>query len=218
MHKIINNLEEIKLKSNQLKSDLQKKIKIIAVSKTFLMKDIEPLIQYGHEDFGENKIQEAVNKWSDIKDKNPKLKLHMIGKIQTNKVKFLLPLFDYIHSLDNQKLAITLSKNEKILNKHLKYFIQVNVGSEMQKSGIPYGETEQFFYYCVRELNLNVIGLMCIPPHDEYSEKYFKNLSNLNITLNLEELSIGMSNDYMKAASNNATFLRIGSAIFGNRS
>tara|TARA_B110001452_G_C15137484_1_gene396107 strand:+ start:294 stop:944 length:651 start_codon:yes stop_codon:yes gene_type:complete len=207
-----------KIKDNIKKIASKKSINIIAVTKTFSMDHINPLLNAGHIHFGENKVQEANSKWLEIKKKNPNLKLHMIGKLQSNKVKKAVELFDYIHSLDNQKLAITLSKNEKILNKHLKYFIQVNVGSEMQKSGIPYGETEQFFYYCVRELNLNVIGLMCIPPHDEYSEKYFKNLSNLNITLNLEELSIGMSNDYMKAASNNATFLRIGSAIFGNRS
>ena len=191
---------------------------IIAVSKTFGPKDIEPLLDSGHQHFGENKVQECISKWHELKPRYENIKLHMIGKLQTNKVKDCIKYFDYIHSLDSKKLAITLSKNEKILNKHLKYFIQVNVGFEMQKSGIPYGETEQFFYYCVRELNLNVIGLMCIPPNDEYSEKYFKNLSNLNITLNLEELSIGMSNDYLKAASNNATFLRIGSAIFGNRS
>ena len=207
-----------KIKDNIKKIASKKSINIIAVTKTFSMDHINPLLNAGHIHFGENKVQEANSKWLEIKKKNPNLKLHMIGKLQSNKVKKAVELFDYIHSLDNQKLAITLSKNEKILNKHLKYFIQVNVGSEMQKSGIPYGETEQFFYYCVRELNLNVIGLMCIPPNDEYSEKYFKNLSNLNITLNLEELSIGMSNDYMKAASNNATFLRIGSAIFGNRS
>jgi pyridoxal phosphate enzyme (YggS family) len=207
-----------KIKDNIKKIASKKSINIIAVTKTFSMDHINPLLNAGHIHFGENKVQEANSKWLEIKKKTPNLKLHMIGKLQSNKVKKAVELFDYIHSLDNQKLAITLSKNEKILNKHLKYFIQVNVGSEMQKSGIPYGETEQFFYYCVRELNLNVIGLMCIPPHDEYSEKYFKNLSNLNITLNLEELSIGMSNDYMKAASNNATFLRIGSAIFGNRS
>ena len=207
-----------KIKDNIKKIASKKSINIIAVTKTFSMDHINPLLNAGHIHFGENKVQEANSKWLEIKKKTPNLKLHMIGKLQSNKVKKAVELFDYIHSLDNQKLAITLSKNEKILNKHLKYFIQVNVGSEMQKSGIPYGETEQFFYYCVRELNLNVIGLMCIPPHDEYSEKYFKNLSNLNITLNLEELSIGMSNDYLKAASNNATFLRIGSAIFGNRS
>tara|TARA_B100000767_G_scaffold272227_1_gene299464 strand:+ start:505 stop:1155 length:651 start_codon:yes stop_codon:yes gene_type:complete len=207
-----------KIKDNIKKIASKKSINIIAVTKTFPMDHINPLLNAGHIHFGENKVQEANSKWLEIKKKNPNLKLHMIGKLQSNKVKKAVELFDYIHSLDNQKLAITLSKNEKILNKHLKYFIQVNVGSEMQKSGIPYGETEQFFYYCVRELNLNVIGLMCIPPNDEYSEKYFKNLSNLNITLNLEELSIGMSNDYLKAASNNATFLRIGSAIFGNRS
>jgi hypothetical protein len=207
-----------KIKDNIKKIASKKSINIIAVTKTFSMDHINPLLNAGHIHFGENKVQEANSKWLEIKKKNPNLKLHMIGKLQSNKVKKAVELFDYIHSLDNQKLAITLSKNEKILNKHLKYFIQVNVGSEMQKSGIPYGETEQFFYYCVRELNLNVIGLMCIPPNDEYSEKYFKNLSNLNITLNLEELSIGMSNDYLKAASNNATFLRIGSAIFGNRS
>mgnify|MGYP006082532235 FL=1 len=207
-----------KIKDNIKKIASKKSINIIAVTKTFSMDHINPLLNAGHIHFGENKVQEANSKWLEIKKKNLNLKLHMIGKLQSNKVKKAVELFDYIHSLDNQKLAITLSKNEKILNKHLKYFIQVNVGSEMQKSGIPYGETEQFFYYCVRELNLNVIGLMCIPPNDEYSEKYFKNLSNLNITLNLEELSIGMSNDYLKAASNNATFLRIGSAIFGNRS
>ena len=207
-----------KIKDNIKKIASKKSINIIAVTKTFSMDHINPLLNAGHIHFGENKVQEANSKWLEIKKKTPNLKLHMIGKLQSNKVKKAVELFDYIHSLDNQKLAITLSKNEKILNKHLKYFIQVNVGSEMQKSGIPYGETEQFFYYCVRELNLNVIGLMCIPPNDEYSEKYFKNLSNLNITLNLEELSIGMSNDYLKAASNNATFLRIGSAIFGNRS
>ena len=217
MHKIINNLEEIKLKSNQLKSDLQKKIKIIAVSKTFLIEDIEPLIEYGHEDFGENKIQEAVNKWSDIKNKNPKLKLHMVGKIQTNKVKFLLPLFDYIHSLDNLKLAQKISDEEIKKKKKLKIFIQVNIDDESQKSGISIENLNEFYLKCVNNLNLNIIGLMCLPSQNKNPTDCFLLLKKLAKDLNIFELSMGMSNDYEEAIKCGSTYIRVGSNIFGKR-
>lgn len=217
MHKIISNLEEIRDKLNQLKPNFNKNIKIIAVSKTFLMRDIEPLISYGHEDFGENKIQEAVNKWLDIKSKYPKLKLHMIGKIQTNKVKFLIPLFDYLHSLDNLKLAEKISKEELKKNKKIKIFIQVNLGDEKQKNGINLRDLESFYKECSFNLNLNIIGLMCLPPIEDDPKKYFLQLKESANKINLKELSMGMSNDYEIAANNGSTFVRIGSKIFGER-
>ena len=217
MHKIIDNLEEIKDKLNQLNTDSHVNVKIIAVSKTFFMKDIEPLIQYGHEDFGENKIQEAVSKWSDIKDKNPKLKLHMIGKIQTNKVKFLLPLFDYIHSLDNLKLAQKISDEEIKKKKKLKIFIQVNIDDESQKSGISIENLNEFYLKCVNDLNLNIIGLMCLPSQNKNPTDCFLLLKKLAKDLNIFELSMGMSNDYEEAIKCGSTYIRVGSNTFGKR-
>jgi PLP dependent protein len=206
-----------KIKSNIDKIKLVKLVNIIAVSKTFPLTHVQPLIDYGHIHFGENKVQEAVSKWIEIKKVNQKLKLHMIGKLQTNKVKNAFEVFDYIHSLDNQKLADVLEKNETNFNKKLKYFIQVNIGNEFQKSGIPTNDLDAFYNYCSIEKNLDIIGLMVIPPNDENTKKYFKELDNLNNSLALKELSMGMSADYLDAISNNATFVRIGSLIFGSR-
>ena len=219
MHKIINNLLNIQDTLNQLKLDLQEdtKTKIIAVSKTFLMNDIQPLIKYGHKDFGENKIQEAVSKWSDIKEKNPQLKLHMLGKIQTNKVKFLLPLFDYIHSLDNLKLAQKISEEEIKKKKKLKIFIQVNIANESQKNGIDINNLNEFYLKCKNDLNLNIIGLMCLPPQSKEPTECFLLLKKLAKHLNIFNLSMGMSNDYQEAVKCGSTYLRIGSDIFGKR-
>ena len=219
MHKIINNLLTIQDTLNQLKSDLQEvtNTKIIAVSKTFLMNDIQPLIQHGHKDFGENKIQEAISKWSDIKEKNPQIKLHMLGKIQTNKVKFLLPLFDYIHSLDNLKLAQKISEEETKKNKKLKIFIQVNIANESQKNGIDVNYLNEFYLKCKNDLNLNIVGLMCLPPQNKEPTEYFLLLKKLAKDLNIFNLSMGMSNDYPEAIKCGSTHLRIGSEIFGKR-
>ena len=206
-----------KIKSNIDKFDNTKLINIVAVSKTFTLDHIMPLIEYGHCHYGENKVQEADAKWRDIKLKKKDLKLHMIGKLQSNKAKKAVELFDYVHSLDNQKLADVLSKHQSQLNRSLKYFIQVNIGQEHQKSGIPFGEVDAFYTYCMKEKNLNVLGLMAIPPNDNNTEKYFKSLSELNSTLGLKDLSIGMSSDYMLALNHKATYLRIGSSIFGDR-
>ena len=216
MHRIVNNLEEIKAKINQLKPDLHDKIKIIAVSKTFLIKDIEPLIEYGHQDFGENKVQEAIDKWTDIKDINHNIQLHLIGRLQTNKVKFALKIFDYIHSLDSEKLASKIADEQVKQEKKPKIFIQVNIGNEEQKSGIKKEKLDDFYKFC-KNLNLDIIGTMCIPPNDNNTEKYFSEMSNINQELNFKELSMGMSGDYMEAVKNNATYIRVGSKIFGNR-
>ena len=206
-----------KIKSRISKIDNSNNIKIIAISKTFPLNHIMPLIEVGHTHFGENKVQEAVTKWSQIKKEKNSLRLHMVGKLQSNKAKKAVEIFDYIHSLDSQKLADVLSKYESVINKQVNYFIQVNIGNEKQKSGIQYNEVEDFYNYCTKEKKMNVLGLMAIPPNDEYSEKYFKSLSELNSSLQLKELSMGMSADYMKAINHRATFLRIGSAIFGER-
>ena len=195
-----------------------KPVSIIAVSKTFSIDHIKPLINYGHNHFGENKVQEAISKWSEVKKIKQDLKLHMIGKLQSNKAKDAVKLFDYIHSLDNQKLADTLSKHQNNLGKNLKYFIQVNIGNEIQKSGIPVKELDAFYKYCINEINLKIIGLMVIPPNDMNSEKYFKSLNQLNKSLALKDLSMGMSADYINAVKNESTFVRIGSSIFGARS
>jgi pyridoxal phosphate enzyme (YggS family) len=193
-------------------------VKIIAVSKTFAYEHIKPLVDIGHVHFGENKVQEAQHKWQEVKNKSPNINLHMIGKLQSNKVKDAVLLFDYIHSLDNQKLAIFLAKHEKLANKKLKYFIQVNIGKEKQKSGIGIELLDDFYYYCTKELNINVIGLMAIPPNDGNEAAHFKNLMALNKSLGLKELSMGMSADFQKALNHETTFVRIGSSIFGNRS
>ncbi len=192
-------------------------VNIIAVSKTFSIDHIQPLIDFGHIHYGENKVQEAVSKWTNLKNIKNNLKLHMIGKLQRNKARDAVKIFDYIHSLDNQRLADELAKNQIKLNKKLRYFIQVNIANEIQKSGIPVNELDSFYNYCVKEINLDVIGLMLIPPNDEKSEKYFKSLNQLNKSLALKELSMGMSADYMKAIEHGATFVRIGSSIFGQR-
>jgi len=217
MHKNIDNLEGIKNKLKQLKLDIPQTPKIIAVSKTFSVENILPLVEYGHDHFGENKVQEALEKWPKIKESYPKLKLHMVGKIQSNKVKFLLPVFDYLHSLDNIKVAEKISLEENKNNKKLKIFIQINIGNEPQKSGINIEDLDEFYLTCVNELNLNIVGLMCLPPSSSDPKKYFISLNEISQKLNLKELSMGMSNDYPDAAQCGATYLRIGSKIFGER-
>ena len=207
-----------KIKSNIVSLKPTKPVNIIAVSKTFPIEHIQPLIAHGHFHYGENKVQEASVKWLEQKKNNQNLKLHMVGKLQRNKVKDALKIFDYIHSLDNQKLADSLAKHQKNMNKNIEYFIQVNIGNETQKSGIPANELDPFYNYCVNEINLKIIGLMAIPPNDNNSEKYFKTLNELNKSLALENLSMGMSADYMSAIKNESTFVRIGSSIFGARS
>ena len=207
-----------KIKSNIALTKPVQRVNIIAVSKTFRIEHIKPLIDHGHQHFGENKVQEATSKWSEIKKNNENLKLHMIGKLQSNKAKDAVKLFDYIHSLDSQKLADTLAKHQKGLKKNLKYFIQVNIGNEIQKSGIPVDELDPFYNYCRNEINLNILGLMVIPPNDNDPEKYFKSLNELNKSLALQDLSMGMSADYLEAIKYGATFVRIGSSIFGQRS
>ena len=191
--------------------------KIIAVSKTFPIDKILPLIEHGHLDFGENKVQEAVDKWTDIKKRNSTIRLHMIGKLQTNKVKLAVPLFDYIHSLDNYKLAKKISDEQNKNNKKLKIFIQINIGNESQKSGIDPRELIEFYNYCVNELDLNIIGIMCLPPNEDKGNFYFIKMKELIKKISVNELSMGMSNDYLSAFNSGATYLRIGSKIFGNR-
>ena len=190
---------------------------IIAVSKTFSISDILPVINYGQIHFGENKIQEAIDKWESIKIDFKHIKLHMVGKLQTNKVKYLIPFFDYLHSLDNIKLAQKISSEQKKKKKKLKIFIQVNIGSEQQKNGIEIDQVENFYNKCTNELELDIIGLMCLPPNNEKSSLYFSKMNMLAKKLNLSELSMGMSNDYIEALENNSSFIRIGSKIFGPR-
>ena len=211
MNSIVKRLENIKSLINN------SNVKIIAVSKTFTYDHIEPLVEYGHVHFGENKVQEAQAKWSNIKIKKPNIKLHMIGKLQSNKAKEAVNLFDYIHSLDNQKLAHLLAKHENDANKKLQYFIQVNVGKEKQKSGIGIELLDDFYYYCIKDLRINIIGLMALPPNDGNENIYFKNIMELNKSLGLKQLSLGMSGDYQEALKYEATYVRIGSSIFGNR-
>tara|TARA_B110000008_G_scaffold262569_1_gene285049 strand:+ start:897 stop:1556 length:660 start_codon:yes stop_codon:yes gene_type:complete len=219
MHNTIKNYKDIisLIKSKLEDQKIDKLPKIIAVSKTFGIENILPLIEYGHLDYGENKVQEALDKWSEIKLKNSDIKLHLIGRLQTNKVKFAIKIFDYIHSLDSKKLAKKIAEEEKKNNKKVKLFIQVNIGNEDQKSGVNINELNDLYNYC-KELNLDVIGLMCIPPVNEGPENFFKETYLLNQKLKLIELSMGMSSDYLKAVENNSTYLRIGSSIFGNRS
>ena len=212
MHKIINNLEHIKKKIANYH-----KAKIIAVSKTFPIENILPLLDYGHKDFGENKIQEAIKKWPKLKDHYKDIKLHMIGKLQTNKVKYLFPHFDYVHSLDNMKLAEKISKEEIKNKKKLKIFIQVNLAKEENKNGVSINDLSNLYEQSVKEFNLNIIGLMCIPPNNLPVSNFFKELKDLNSKFNLNELSMGMSQDYLEAANAGATYLRIGSGIFGSR-
>ena len=216
MHKSITNLNLIK---EDLKSKVNNyhKIKIIAVSKTFPIEKILPLIEFGHFEYGENKVQEAINKWGDIKAKNKNIKLHLIGKLQTNKVKFALQLFDYIHSVDSEKLAKKIAEEQAKQDKKVKIFIQVNIGDESQKSGIKKEYIDDFYNYC-KNINLDIIGLMCIPPFDIDPQIYFQEMKALNEKLKLSELSMGMSSDYIEAAKHSSTYLRIGSSIFGSRS
>ena len=219
MHNSIQRYKDI-ISSINSKLEDQKFIKfptIIAVSKTFKLEKILPLIEHGHLDFGENKVQEATEKWTEVRLKNPNIRLHLIGRLQTNKVKFAINIFDYIHSVDNEKLAKKISDEEVRQNKKVKIFIQVNIGNEEQKSGVSINKISDLYKYC-KDLNLDVIGLMCIPPENRDPEKYFKEINLLNQKLNLSELSIGMSSDYLKAVKNSATYLRIGSNIFGKRS
>ena len=190
--------------------------KIIAVSKTFKLEKILPLIEYGHLDYGENKVQEAIDKWSEIKLKKKNIKLHLIGKLQTNKVKHALKIFDYIHSVDSMKLAKKIADEQLKQNKNLKLFIQVNIGDEEQKSGIKVDQVDDLITFS-KQLNLNIIGLMCIPPVHEEPDKYFKEINILSKKFNLQEISMGMSSDYLKAVENSSTYLRIGSSIFGQR-
>jgi PLP dependent protein len=191
--------------------------KVIAVSKTFKLESILPLIEYGHLDYGENKVQEAIDKWSEIKLKKQNIKLHLIGKLQTNKVKHALKIFDYIHSVDSMKLAKKIADEQNKQNKSLKLFVQVNIGAEEQKSGIKVDQIEDLISFS-KKLNLNIIGLMCIPPVHEDSDKYFKEIKILSKKFNFQEISMGMSSDYLKAVENSSTYLRIGSSIFGQRS
>ena len=220
MHKTIENLNYIQ---NQINSKILKlniinyKPKIIAISKTFKIDHIMPLIENGHCDFGENKVQEAINKWTEIKNKNKNIKLHMVGKLQTNKVKFVLPLFDFIHSLDNLKLAKKISEVQKKYENKPKIFIQINIGNELQKSGINKNELSDFYNECIK-LNLDIVGTMCLPPIDNDPSIYFSEMKKISNFLNLKEMSMGMSEDYLKAIENSSTYLRIGSKIFGARS
>ena len=218
MHFTVQNLINIKneIKLNLINLDILNLPKIIAVSKTFKIDKILPLIDHGHIDFGENKIQEAVDKWTEVKSNNSNIKLHMIGKLQTNKVKFAVKLFDYIHSVDSQKLAKKIADEQKKINKRIKIFIQVNIGNEDQKSGINKTELGDLVLYC-KKINLDVVGLMCIPPADEDSSTYFKEIKLLNNSFDFTELSMGMSSDFIEASKNSATYLRIGSRIFGER-
>ena len=216
MHNNLNNLISIQ---NTLKNKIKHTEipKIIAVCKKFPMGDILPLINHGHEHYGENKVQEALEKWKDIKEDFDKIKLHMIGKLQTNKVKHVVSLFDYIHSLDSIRLAEKIANEQVKLSRKLKIFIQVNIGQEEQKSGIEIENLSSFYQKCIKDFDLNIIGLMCLPPNTESSKNYFLEMKNLVSKIKLKELSMGMSNDFLEASENGSTFVRIGSKIFGNR-
>lgn len=215
MHESVQKLIQIEKLVKSKDPDL-KKITIIAISKTFKLEKILPLIDYGHLDYGENKVQEALDKWSDIKSKKPNIKLHLVGKLQSNKVKFAVKIFDFIHSVDTKKLAKKIAEEESKLKKKIKIFIQVNIGNEDQKSGVNREELEDLFLYC-KSLNLDVIGLMCLPPANHDPDPFFSELNELNKKFNLTELSMGMSSDYVKAIEHSSTYLRIGSEIFGQR-
>jgi pyridoxal phosphate enzyme (YggS family) len=218
MHNTVKNLLDIEnnIKPYLNELSINNSPKIIAVSKTFKINKILPLIEYGHINFGENKVQEAVEKWTEIKKTNPKIKLHMIGKLQTNKVKFAVQLFDYIHSVDSKKLAKKIADEQNKINKKTKIFLQVNIGDENQKSGINKTELNQLASYC-KDIGLDLIGLMCIPPVNIDPEGHFEIMNMLNKDLGFTELSMGMSSDYLKAIKNFSTYVRIGSSIFGQR-
>ena len=219
MHNTVKNLSDIEKNIKEYLNELNiyNYPKIIAVSKTFKIDKILPLINHGHLHFGENKVQEAIDKWTEIKKNNSSIKLHMIGKLQTNKVKFAVKLFDFIHSVDSEKLAKKIVDEQNKLNKKIKTFLQVNIGDEDQKSGINKNDLNQFVSYC-NEIGLNLIGLMCIPPVNIDPEDYFEEMKNLNRSLGFKELSMGMSSDFHKAVKHSSTYVRIGSSIFGQRS
>ena len=218
MHDSIQKLIHIEklVKSKEVNLKKSEASKIIAVSKTFSLDKIMPLINHGHYDYGENKVQEAMDKWTQIKAEKPELKLHLLGKLQTNKVKFAIKLFDFIHSVDSKKLAKKIYDEQSSQNKKVKLFIQVNIGNEEQKSGILKNDLDDLYHYC-KDLKLDIVGLMCIPPYNSDPNPFFQELYDLNKNLNLKELSMGMSSDYLKALEYNSTYLRIGSAIFGER-
>ena len=219
MHSTVQNLLDIEtnIKTYLNKINIYKKPKIVAVSKTFKIDKIMPLIQHGHIDYGENKVQEAVEKWTEIKKKNSKIKLHMIGKLQTNKVKFAVQLFDYIHSVDSERLAKKIAAEQNKINKKIKIFLQVNIGNENQKSGIDKNKLISLVSYS-KEIGLDLVGLMCIPPLNIDPESYFKEMDKINRALGFAELSMGMSSDFLKAAEHSSTYIRVGSKIFGQRS
>ena len=219
MHSTVKNLLDIKnnIKIHLNKLNINNNPKIIAVSKTFKIDKILPLIEYGHSDYGENKVQEALEKWTEIKKINSKIRLHMVGKLQTNKVKFAVQIFDYIHSVDSEKLARKIADEQNKMNKKIKIFLQVNIGDESQKSGINKNEVGKLVSFS-KEIGLNVIGLMCIPPVNSDPEGYFVEMNKLNMDLGLKELSMGMSSDYLIASKNFSTYIRVGSSIFGQRS
>ena len=220
MHKSVDKLiaiqNEIQEKSIQLSYNNYKP-NIVAVSKTFPLTQVMPLINHGHIHFGENKVQEALEKWSDIKNNFENIKLHMVGKLQTNKVKHVITLFDYIHSLDNLRLAEKIANEQSKKNRKIKIFIQINIANESQKSGIQTEQIENFYKICHNDLGLNIIGLMCLPPKNIADDKYFSEMFNLSRKIQLSDLSMGMSNDYISAIKYRSTFLRIGSKIFGSR-
>ena len=213
MHNVLNNLISIQKEIHQINSNT----KIIAVSKTFSIEKIKPIIDSNHNHFGENKVQEALEKWSKIKENNRNIKLHLIGKLQTNKVKYCLPLFDYIHSLDSIKLADKIANEQVKKNFKPKIFLQINIGDEQQKSGINFKDTKTLYTKIKNDFDLNIVGLMCIPPNVSNTKPFFEKMNQISKKLNLNELSMGMSNDYLDAAKNSATFVRIGSKIFGER-
>jgi pyridoxal phosphate enzyme (YggS family) len=219
MHHTVKNLLNIEnnIKTYLNKLNVNNNPKIVAVSKTFKIDKILPLIEHGHIDYGENKVQEAVEKWTETKKIKPKVRLHMIGKLQTNKVKFAVQIFDYIHSVDSEKLAKKIADEQNKINKKIKIFLQVNIGDENQKSGINKNNVKQLVNYC-KEIGLDLIGLMCIPPADIDPGGYFEEMNKLNENLNFSDLSMGMSSDFLKAAKYHSTYLRIGSSIFGKRS
>ena len=212
MENVVKNFDLVKEEISNFKS-----ANIIAVSKTFPISHILPLINHGHEHFGENKVQEAQEKWTGIKKDFKNIKLHLIGKLQTNKVKFVLPLFDYIHSLDSEKLAQKISLEQKKVGFKPKIFIQVNIGNEIQKNGVDKESLNTFLKICQKDFDLDIIGLMCIPPNNDKVEEYFKEMNQLRLKHDLKELSMGMSNDFKLAVQNQATFIRVGSKIFGSR-
>ena len=215
MHNTVKNL--LNVENNIKKLNISNNPKIVAVSKTFKIDKILPLLEHGHIDFGENKVQEALEKWTPIKKNNSRVKLHMIGKLQTNKVKFAVQIFDYIHSVDSEKLAKKIAEEQNKINKKIKIFLQVNIGDEIQKSGINKNEIGKYVSFC-KEIGLDLIGLMCIPPVNTDSELYFKKMKILNDDQGFKELSMGMSSDFITAAKYSATYVRVGSSIFGQRS